>query len=233
MENVCIIPTRSLTEKILFNWQAFGHYTVVFPSPFVKWAAWQPQYSGRKLVNYIIFFGPWTSRLIMPLPVINISYTLFIISHNARNMNLLSNFDNEHGCESSKAWWKCWKGKITFCLELFNMKMFLSFLISMDHSPIRQIFELGKFISTAGKSIINLVRLWSLVPKYRKMWKIQWCEVCEFCMLLYYARKSVTTFRKCGNAFPRVIQKYTKIANFTRLHFPHFTIFFNQTSQFY
>ncbi len=37
------------------------------------------------------------------------------------------------------------------------------------------------------------------------MWKIQSCEVCEFCMLLYYARGSVTTFRKCGNAFPRVI----------------------------
>ena len=30
---------------------------------------------------------------------------------------------------------------------------------SMDHSPIRQTFELGKFISTAGKSIINLVKL--------------------------------------------------------------------------
>ncbi len=31
--------------------------------------------------------------------------------------------------------------------------------VSMDHSPIRQTFELGKFISTAGKSIINLVKL--------------------------------------------------------------------------
>ena len=30
---------------------------------------------------------------------------------------------------------------------------------SMDHSPIRQTFELGQFISTAGKSIINLVKL--------------------------------------------------------------------------
>ena len=65
----------------------------------------------------------------------------------------------------------------------------------MDHSPIRQTFELGKFISTAGKSIINLVNLRSLVEQYRKMWKIQSCEVCEFCILSYYARKSVTTFR--------------------------------------
>ena len=43
----------------------------------------------------------------------------------------------------------------------------------MDHSPIRQTFELGKFISTARKSIIDLVQLRSLVEKYRKMWKIQ------------------------------------------------------------
>ncbi len=66
----------------------------------------------------------------------------------------------------------------------------------MDHSPIRQTSELGKFISTAGKSIINLVKLGSLFEKYRKMWKIQSCEVCEFCILLYYARKTVTTFSK-------------------------------------
>ncbi len=32
-------------------------------------------------------------------------------------------------------------------------------IVSMDHSPIRQTFELGKFISTAGKSIINLVKM--------------------------------------------------------------------------
>ncbi len=35
---------------------------------------------------------------------------------------------------------------------------FLIFCV-MDHSPIRQTFELGKFISTAGKSITNLVKL--------------------------------------------------------------------------
>ncbi len=73
----------------------------------------------------------------------------------------------------------------------------------MDHFPITQTFESGKFISTAGKSILNLVKLRSLVAKYRKLWKIQSCEVCEFCMFLYYARKSVTTFSKSGNAFPR------------------------------
>ena len=27
-----------------------------------------------------------------------------------------------------------------------------------------------------------------MVEKYRKMWKIQSCEVCDFCTVLYYAR---------------------------------------------
>ena len=33
--------------------------------------------------------------------------------------------------------------------------------------------------------------------------------------------------------FSRVIQQYTTFANFTGLYFPHFTIFYNQTSQRY
>ena len=85
----------------------------------------------------------------------------------------------------------------------------------MDHSPIRQTFELGKFIITAGNGITNLVKMLSLVTKYRKLCNIQSCEVRQCCILLYYARESVTTFPKCGNAFPPVIQKYTKFANFT------------------
>ena len=78
--------------------------------------------------------------------------------------------------------------------------------IHNNDSPIRQTFELGKFISIAGKNILNLVKLGSLVAKYRKMWKIQSFEVCEFYMLLlvllYYARKSVTTFRNVVINFP-------------------------------
>ena len=34
---------------------------------------------------------------------------------------------------------------------------------------------------------------------------------------------------KCGNAFSRVIQKYTKFAIFTLLYFRHFTIFYNSS----
>ena len=42
----------------------------------------------------------------------------------------------------------------------------------MDHSPIRQTFEFGKSIGTAGKSILNFMQLSSLVAKYCKIWKI-------------------------------------------------------------
>ena len=69
------------------------------------------------------------------------------------------------------------------------------FVLTMNHSPFRHTFELGIVISTAGKSILNLVKWRSLVAKCRKMWKIYLCEVCKFCILLYYARKSVITFR--------------------------------------
>ncbi len=41
----------------------------------------------------------------------------------------------------------------------------------MNHSPIRQTFELGKFISTAGKSILNLVKLESFVENIIKCGK--------------------------------------------------------------
>ena len=42
----------------------------------------------------------------------------------------------------------------------------------MDDSPFRETFELGIFINTAGKSILNLAKWGSLVAKYFKMWKI-------------------------------------------------------------
>ncbi len=84
----------------------------------------------------------------------------------------------------------------------------------MDHSPIRQTSELGKFISTAGKSIINLVKLCGrLVEKYRKMWKIQSCEVCDFCILLYYARKRVITFRKFSTFYDILQPNFTILLN--------------------
>ena len=79
----------------------------------------------------------------------------------------------------------------------------------MDRSPIRQTFELGKFISTAGKSIINLV-------KYRKMWKIQSCEVC---ILLYYARKT--------EMWVRFSAYNTKVYKIRKLHMTVFSTFYD------
>ena len=100
--------------------------------------------------------------------------------------------------------------------------------------PYRQTFEFGKSISTAGKSILNFKQLSSLVAKYCK-WKTWPHKICDFCILLYYARKSViTTMWKFGNAFSRVIQKYTKFANFALLALILlFPIFYNQPSQFH
>ena len=54
--------------------------------------------------------------------------------------------------------------------------------------------QMGKFITTALKSILKLVKLQSLVAKCCKMRKIYPCKVCEFCILLYYARKIDTVF---------------------------------------
>ena len=75
----------------------------------------------------------------------------------------------------------------------------------MDHYPFRQTFELGIFISTAEKSILNLVKLRSLVAKHCKMGKIS----------------------KCDYTFPRPIQKYTKFTNSTALYFSKFAMFCN------
>ncbi len=47
------------------------------------------------------------------------------------------------------------------------------------------------------------------------MWKIQSCEVCEFCILVVLRAEKRYHISKCGNAFPHVIKKYTKFANFT------------------
>ena len=89
----------------------------------------------------------------------------------------------------------------------------------MDHSPFRQTFELGIFTSTAGKSILNLVK-WG-------------CLVAEHCKMLKICAEKCNHISKSDYTFPRLIQKYTKFANFTELYFLHFTMFFNQTSQFY
>ena len=43
---------------------------------------------------------------------------------------------------------------------------------SMDHSTIRQTFEFGQSISTAGKNILNFIQLSPFVAEDCKMWKL-------------------------------------------------------------
>ena len=61
--------------------------------------------------------------------------------------------------------------------------------------------EMGKFITTALKSILKLVKLQSLVAKCCKMRKISPCKVCKFCTLLYYVRKIDTVFSMLVSIF--------------------------------
>ena len=60
--------------------------------------------------------------------------------------------------------------------------------------------------------------------------------VCK-CILLYYARKSLTTkwpkFTGSGKAFPRVIQKYTNLQILQAYIFRILQYFANQAWQFY
>ena len=72
-------------------------------------------------------------------------------------------------------------------------------------SIIDKIFEniiIVKFITTALKRVLNLVKLQSLVAKYCKMQKLQACKIRQFCILLYYARKTDTTIENAVSIFP-------------------------------
>ena len=91
----------------------------------------------------------------------------------------------------------------------------------MDHSPIRQTFEVGKFISTAGESIINLVKLGSLVEKYRKMWKYSHVKFANFVYFCIMRGKALPLFEMpyilyCANLYPYNI---VFIFGFEKLHY--------------
>ena len=65
---------------------------------------------------------------------------------------------------------------------------------------IDKIFEnirIVNFITTALKSVLNLVKLQSLVAKYGKMQKLQACKIRKFCIL-----KTDNTIEKTVSIFP-------------------------------
>ena len=57
--------------------------------------------------------------------------------------------------------------------------------------------------------------------------------ICNGQILLYYKRKFAPLLACEWCKFPLVIQKYTKLANFARLYFPHFSTFRDQILHFY
>ena len=62
--------------------------------------------------------------------------------------------------------------------------------------------DIVKFVITAWKTILKLVKLQSFVGKCCKMWKIQACEIYEFCILLYYKTENwYTIFSKVVSIF--------------------------------
>ena len=77
--------------------------------------------------------------------------------------------------------------------------------------------------------MLNLLKLQSLVAKCCKCKKTAAQNFTNF-TLLYFARKK--TFEPNLVKLAYAIQKYTKLATFSRLHFLHFTILCNQTLPF-
>ena len=75
--------------------------------------------------------------------------------------------------------------------------------LKMDHFPIRQTFKFEKNFSTVGKSLLNLVKLSSLVVKCRKYSNVKFVNFVYFCIT---QGKCVTTFPHSGNTLPGVVQ---------------------------
>ena len=85
-----------------------------------------------------------------------------------------------------------------------------------------------KFIATALKSVLKLVKLQSLVAKCCKMQKIQACKIANFVYFCITRGKLIPLLRKRYQFSPRNTKVY-KIGSY----FSHFTTFRNQTLQFY
>ena len=72
----------------------------------------------------------------------------------------------------------------------------------MADSLFRQTFGLGIFISAAGKSILNLLNLLSLVAKHCEMWKYSPVKFANFVYFVLRAEKC-NQILKCDYTIPR------------------------------
>ena len=83
--------------------------------------------------------------------------------------------------------------------------------------------QMGKFITTALKRILKLVKLQSLVAKFCKMRKIWPCKVCDFVHFCITHGKLIP-FSRCWYQFSVRNTKICKIFNLHRLTFSAFQL---------
>ncbi len=137
---------------------------------------------------------------------------LAIFSSNVSQTGKQCVFVSCHKCGQTFSGKQCFLVMFTDCACMGELSQPC---FSMDHSPIRQTFEFGKLMQ-------NIVKC----AKYRKMCKIQSCEVCEFCILLYYARKSVV-FSTFYDIFSTKLHNFTKFMMLfpaVLMNFPNSTV---------
>ena len=91
----------------------------------------------------------------------------------------------------------------------------MSIYVVMDHSPIRQTFEFGKSISTAGKSILNFIQLSSLVANIVKCGE---CSPVNFANFVYFCITHGRVLPLCGNVVTLFPTLYKSIQNPQTLH---------------
>ena len=95
---------------------------------------------------------------------------------------------------------------------------------SNGHSPFKLIFifeRKSKSFTEAGKNMLKLVKLPSLVPKYCKTWKIY---VCKFCIVSITLK---TKWPTSGEFRPFCGKRNTKVYKICKLCKRIFSVFYN------
>ena len=88
--------------------------------------------------------------------------------------------------------------------------------LSIDHSPFKLNLHLcnrdkNYSFTTARKSLLKLIKLPSFVANYCKVRKIYACEVCTFCIFLYYATKALPQMAEIHRNWSGFSVRNTKI----------------------
>ena len=94
----------------------------------------------------------------------------------------------------------------------------------MDNSPIRQTFIFENNFSKVEKSVVNLVKLSSLVAKYCKMSK-KYSPV-KFANFVYFCITNGKALSLCGNLVT-LFPAYAKVYKILKLYITIFWTFYN------